>query len=286
MDSKPAYCSSDFQKAIDDIIRDLCKLKYDIESGSVDEKAARAKSSEMEDALAIIYLCEFDYLNSHILPIIESSAMEDADNKIDEMLELTMFVSDSLFDMSDRLQSKGEVGARSVRALADRVGVEYQRLDIMMKCTASGPMVSELELQVRQAKEDAAEAMSNIEKITKDSEKKVDEVRKKYERESITVLGILAAVVLVFNGAVSFSTSTIGATAGHHPFSIGFVVLLIGTVLFNCICALFTFLRITTKDDGQETWPKEMKDTYVWINVALVTVLIILFIIIVSAYWI
>lgn len=155
------------------------------------------------------------------------------------------------------------------------IGQEIPLRDIRSSVDGSRQKVEELYDKVETAQKDV-EAASN--KAT-NAEAEIEKSKKDY----IAILGILAAVVLAFNGAVTFASSAISATAGHHPFATGFVALMVGFVLFNSIVALFTFLRMMVRESA----PWEQWHTYAFlaINAVLVVALAIMFFIIKDAYW-
>lgn len=134
--------------------------------------------------------------------------------------------------------------------------------------------------------DDVSAAQSRLDESVEKTMNSIDSVYKeldKSKRDYIAILGIFAAVVLVFNGAVSFSTSAIGSTVGHHPFSVGFVILLVGFVLFNSIVALFTFLRMMVRESAP--WKKWHAYAFLAVDAILLMALAAMFFVIKDAYW-
>lgn len=184
-----------------------------------------------------------------------------------------------------------------MKKLRDHVNLEIVRINYVVVLTTTqdgslgeiGAKVAESQAkseeiynQVKTAKDDVANLKSSVD-ISQgrimDAEKAIEESKKSYT----AVLGILAAVVLAFNGAVTFAASTVSAVAGYHPFSIGFVVVLVGFVLFNCLVAVFTFLRMTVRED--KPWEKWHAYVFLGIDAVLLLVLLFMFFVIKDAYW-
>lgn len=69
---------------------------------------------------------------------------------------------------------------------------------------------------------------------------------------NITILGIFSAVVLVFNAAVSFYSSTIGAFGSFSTYKTVAILLIIGIILVGAMMGLFYYLdrvRKSAKSD-------------------------------------
>lgn len=131
-------------------------------------------------------------------------------------------------------------------------------------------------------------AQWNLDESLNKANKQMAEMKKdmsESRREYISILAIFAAVVLVFNGAVSLSSSSIGATVGHHPFAMGFVALAVGLALFNCLFALFTFLRTIVRADGEPVWKWSSWAAFIIIDIVLIAVFLLMFSVIKDAYW-
>lgn len=137
-------------------------------------------------------------------------------------------------------------------------------------------------------REQINEAQGNLDKSLNKAKKRMGKMEKdmsESRREYISILAIFAAVVLVFNGAVSLSSSSIGATVGYHPFAMGFVALAAGLALFNCLFALFTFLRTIVRADGEPVWKWSSWAAFIIIDIVLIAVFLLMFSVIKDAYW-
>ena len=81
-------------------------------------------------------------------------------------------------------------------------------------------------------------AQKNINK----KQKEVEEQLKSVEKEYVAILGIFASIVFAVTGVFTFSTSVLENMQQGSMYRIIFIVLLIGFVFFNIICALFYWI--------------------------------------------
>lgn len=141
--------------------------------------------------------------------------------------------------------------AESVQKLCDHIELERTRLrhfvdqrdrirEYDRKREELERRSAELERAAERDRErNAEQAREDREKLERDFAERVDAMR----MEFIAILGVFAAIVLAFNGAVGFSTSSIqalGMAGGMR--SLVFVVALVGFVLVNAISILMVFL--------------------------------------------
>ena len=121
---------------------------------------------------------------------------------------------------------------RCFNKLSDHIGLETQRLSVMESVfrgvDGTNKSISELlEMQKRQFEE---------------QNKQIDVTRKQAEgmqSQYITILGIFAAVVLVFNGAISYSTANMASLQmGATVQSVLLVAIVVGFVLANTVFVL------------------------------------------------
>lgn len=116
-------------------------------------------------------------------------------------------------------------------------------------------------------------------------DEKIDSIQSQltgYQKDSITILGIFAGLVLAFNSGVQFSISGVSAVKPTSPLSVAFIISIVGLFLFNAIFVLLTFIyRIVRKPAKNPLSPTGMfnlmsKRTFFAINMCLLDVIIIL----------
>lgn len=127
------------------------------------------------------------------------------------------------------VESGRDEQAKSVYKLADHIDLEKTRLRHYIE--------QQNTLKAIRTERDEAE------KKRTELEEEFDERLDKTRMEYIAILGVFSAVVLAFNGGVSFSTASITAlgTAGGIR-SLIFIVALVGLVLIDAISILLVFL--------------------------------------------
>lgn len=150
--------------------------------------------------------------------------------------------------------------AESVQKLCDHIELERTRLRHFVgqrnTIREYDRKRRELEADARRDRERNAErAREDRENLERDFAKRVDAMR----MEFIAILGVFAAIVLAFNGAVGFSTSSVqalGTASGVR--SLVLIVALVGFVLVNAISVLMVFLwkMAFSRRVDIGTWPR------------------------------
>ena len=99
--------------------------------------------------------------------------------------------------------------------------------------------------------EQTAETLSLLENKCNDVENLLKKTRRKVKSlqiESITILGIFAAVMLAFVGGITFSTSVLQNIHKASKYRITFITFLIGLILFDVIWVLMNFIHEIVQD--------------------------------------
>lgn len=110
--------------------------------------------------------------------------------------------------------------------------------------------------------------------LSKKMKKKVESVH----RDSITILGIFASIVLTFSGGMIFSTSVLENIGNASAYRIIIIALIIGFVLVNSIIALIMYIGKIVRVKKEKKGIKEtIKENVFWITInAIIVALIIL----------
>lgn len=110
--------------------------------------------------------------------------------------------------------------------------------------------------------------------LSKKMKKKVESVH----RDSITILGIFASIVLTFSGGMIFSTSVLENIGNASAYRIIIIALIIGFVLVNSIIALIMYIGKIVRVKREKKGIKEtIKENVFWITInAIIVALIIL----------
>lgn len=123
--------------------------------------------------------------------------------------------------------------AESVLKLCDHIELERTRLKHYVE---QSRQIKEFNMKREQLEKEAA---NNRKALEEKFTEKTDNMRMEY----IAILGVFAAIVLAFNGAVGFSTaslSALGTASGLR--ALVFLTALVGFVLIDAISILFVFL--------------------------------------------
>lgn len=104
--------------------------------------------------------------------------------------------------------------------------------------------------------EKAKEALINLNSAADEMEQKIESVHK----DSITILGIFASIVLSFTAGIVYSTSVFENVHKASPYRIVGVTLLIGFVLTNVLTILLLYIdRVRMVRHGTIQYPKSIK---------------------------
>lgn len=99
------------------------------------------------------------------------------------------------------------------------------------------------------------------------------------EKEYITILGIFAAIVLAFVGALTFSTSVLNNAVNTGIYKLSVIALIIGFVFYNLVAILLDFLReINDKMEYSEKSKKRKHSIRKVVNGLLFALLLAVFI--------
>lgn len=121
----------------------------------------------------------------------------------------------------------------SLGKLDDHISLEMERIDyIIRQNRASEEARGSVERAVAERKEEL-----------EGFDQKLNETQEKVSRDNIGVLGVFAAIVLAFNGGISFSTSSLQAIGdGRGVLTVLLTVDVAGFVLLNAIGLLLFFV--------------------------------------------
>lgn len=179
--------------------------------------------------------------------------------------------------------------------LLDHVDLEARRLAIETSILVRQQTAAEeIRIHSESISKNAAEAEKSADEMkksaaeAKSTAKDALERAKSLQKETIAILGIFAAIVLAFNGAVGFSASSIEAVAMQPSMrNITFIVLLVGFVLFNALAILMTFVwmivRVKPPADHERSEPQEFWKRKMRVSTKLVMAVVVLDVIMIAA---
>ena len=163
-------------------------------------------------------------------------------------------LSSNLKQISDELTKSELEDSRVTKCLSklcDHVTLEMQRMTVFES------LYSEIEKTRNEFSETAEKGTafieatienqkSELEKLGEDNEKSI----RKVQRDYIAILGIFAAVVLVFNSSIGFSSSVVEVAGAKYSFSnLLLIVLIIGFIIANTVAVLFGFVWKMIRED-------------------------------------
>ncbi len=127
--------------------------------------------------------------------------------------------------------------SNNIKKLYDHVSLDIARINY----SDSGDRnISEID-KIREYQQNVNDLGNKMSDIQSNTDKLKQEI-KGYQKESITILGIFASIVLAFTGGMTFSSSVLENIDKSSIYRIILVICLLGIVLFNVIWMLIKFL--------------------------------------------
>ena len=121
----------------------------------------------------------------------------------------------------------------SLGKLSDHISLETRRIEYIVKQNRAS----------EEARRGLERAVAERQKQLVEFDGKLTETQEKVSRDNIGVLGVFSAIVLAFNGGISFSTSSLQAIGdGRGVLPVLLTVDLVGFVLLNSVGLLLTFV--------------------------------------------
>lgn len=177
----------------------------------------------------------------------------------------------SLFKLNDHInleagrmayvqQIKDEVDDAKANIKQQIQNWELQTENIKSQISKAGIIQDNLNVEYDKLNKD----MSKNVKLAQKTKQKIEDS----QRESITILGIFAAIVLAFTGGIAYSTSVFENIHKSSIYRIIIISLIIGFVMINIISLLFYFIQTI---HGRT----KLKYIVVWVTDAIIVILII-----------
>lgn len=114
----------------------------------------------------------------------------------------------------------------------------------------------------------------NIEKEITKTETQIAGIETKIQERSITILGIFASIVLVFNASISFYSEAIESFSGGSAYRILFVFSLIGLITLSALMGLLYYLEnVRNSQSGQKDKKSKVFKPFIITVTALIVIM-------------
>lgn len=149
--------------------------------------------------------------------------------------------------------------------------------DIGKQIKDSTELIGDLREAEKVNEENIEKSKDNLDELITLSENMKEKVESVH-RDSITILGIFASIVLTFSGGMIFSTSVLENIGNASAYRIIIIALIIGFVLLNSIIALIMYIgKIIHVKKEKRGIRETIKENAFWISInAIIVTLIIL----------
>ncbi len=164
----------------------------------------------------------------------------------------------------------------------ESIEVQLKRMDDLSKDIGkqiddSTELIGDLREAEKVNEENIEKSKDNLDELLTLSENMKEKVES-IHRDSITILGIFASIVLTFSGGMIFSTSVLENIGNASAYRIIIIALIIGFVLLNSIIALIMYIgKIIHVKKEKKGIGEIIKENAFWISInAIIVTLIIL----------
>ena len=164
----------------------------------------------------------------------------------------------------------------------ESIEVQLKRMDDLSKDIGkqiddSTELIGDLREAEKVNEENIEKSKDNLDELLTLSENMKEKVES-IHRDSITILGIFASIVLTFSGGMIFSTSVLENIGNASAYRIIIIALIIGFVLLNSIIALIMYIgKIVRVKREKKGIGEVIKENAFWISInAIIVTLIIL----------
>lgn len=164
----------------------------------------------------------------------------------------------------------------------ESIEVQLKRMDDLSKDIGkqiddSTELIGDLREAEKVNEENIEKSKDNLDELLTLSENMKEKVES-IHRDSITILGIFASIVLTFSGGMIFSTSVLENIGNASAYRIIIIALIIGFVLLNSIIALIMYIgKIIHVKKEKRGIRETIKENAFWISInAIIVTLIIL----------
>lgn len=215
-----------------------------------------------------LYGSGFRHMYSHVSGLILK--LVDGDSKLDAAGRLVA----NLQSLTQGLPSSRDAGrddpSRKLLKLFDHASLEMTRTKYLDKRYDA----------LRTSYVNLSKSYADLSEKIKVAEEKAGSM----QREYVGILGILAAVVLVFNGAITFSVGGVNAVSGTHPFHVALILSIVGFVLMNTVAVPMTFLRDVVFEPNERRWPRGYAAAFAMVDALLFAMVVFFSVAVVAAY--
>lgn len=175
---------------------------------------------------------EFRHFYSDIFFVLTQIKLKDKPGEINVLGERIGLLRDAWMDID-----KHSILSNNIKKLYDHISLDIARINY----SDSGDRnLSETDT-IREYQKNVNDLGNKMSDIQSNTDKLKQEI-KGYQKESITILGIFASIVLAFTGGMTFSGSVLENIDKSSIYRIILVICLLGIVLFNVIWMLIKFL--------------------------------------------
>lgn len=223
-----------------------------------------------------------DYVNLEIgrlnYYLIDNSKIKDLDTRISTVDTAVSQTSDNFKDLDEKI-SRLDAEVTQTDEKTKSLDTKISELDISINQTDG--KIGDLDTEISSLDADVNQAVEKTEKLNKFYDGMKEKVES-LQRDSITILGIFASIVLTFTGGMIFSSSVLENIGNASAYRIIIIALIIGLVIINSVISLIMYMGkiIRFKDERRKGIKEWFSGNIYWvsINVIFITLVVITYI--------
>ncbi len=225
-----------------------------------------------------IYTDGFEHCEPDLFTLISDMFKNDGRYSLDflslNMLELRDYIEkSSVADNSEFLCI-----TKQIDKLCDYINLEIGRINYYL---IDNNKIKDLERKVSDINISVNETQNKLKQMDRISGSVKEKVQN-LQRDSITILGIFASIVLTFTGGMIFSSSVLENIGHASAYRVIIVALIIGLVVINSVISLIMYIGkiVRFKDESEKSIRNWISGNVYWIsvNVVLFTLVILTYI--------
>lgn len=221
-----------------------------------------------------VYNDGFEHCEPELFTLISEMFKEDDKYKLDflsiNIIELQSFIEKDCAAGNDEFAGI----AGHVDKLCDYINLEIGRLYYYL---INNSKIKDLEAKlsdVNLSVNETTDKLATINDFSDDVKEKVQNL----QRDSITILGIFASIVLTFTGGMIFSSSVLENIGNASAYRVIIIALIIGLVIINAVISLIMYIGkiVRFKDEGKRGIKDWLSGNVYWISINFVFVTLVI----------
>lgn len=220
-----------------------------------------------------VYHEGFEHCEPELFTLLSEMFKDDDKYKLDylsiNIIELRNFIEEDCATGNDEFVDIAE----RVDKLCDYINLEIGRLNYYL---INNNKIKDLEAKLSDVNLSVSKTTEKLETIN-DFSDDVKEKVQNLQRDSITILGIFASIVLTFTGGMIFSSSVLENIGNASAYRVIIIALIIGLVIINAVISLIMYIGkiVRFKHENKKGIKEWLSGNIYWVSVNIVFIALV-----------